>query len=60
VPCGICGMRVTSMERLLGGPVDLKEVSMSLTHNFGMLFGRTMKKAAGQVLHPQLAGVALV
>jgi hypothetical protein len=53
-------MRVTSMERLLGGPVDLKEVSMSLTHNFGMLFGRTMKKAAGQVLHPQLAGVALV
>lgn len=60
VPCGIRGMRVTSMERLLGGPVDLKEVSMSLTHNFGMLFGRTMKKAAGQVLHPQLAGVALV
>jgi lipoate-protein ligase B len=60
VPCGMRGMGVTSMDRLLGGSVDLEEVSLDLAHHFGLLFGRTMQETAGQSLHPQLAGVAPV
>ena len=58
VACGIQGMAVTSMERLLGVPVLLDEVALRLVHHFGQLFGRRME--AGQALHPHLAGVASV
>ena len=61
VPCGIQGMAVTSMERHLGGPINLDEVVLRLAHHFGLLFRRTMEEAgAGHGLHPQLTGVALV
>ncbi|MBI4282104.1 MAG: lipoyl(octanoyl) transferase LipB [Chloroflexi bacterium] len=45
VPCGIRGMAVTSMERLLGAPVPLDEVALRLVHHFGLLFGRSMEEA---------------
>jgi lipoate-protein ligase B len=69
VPCGIQGMAVTSMERLLGVPVSpvfWDEVALRLVHHFGQLFGRRMEAEAGRALqqgmalHPQLTGVALV
>ncbi len=61
VPCGIEGMAVTSLERLLGCPVSLEEVALRLVHHFGLLFRRRMEEAgAGQALHPYLADVALV
>jgi lipoyl(octanoyl) transferase len=58
VPCGIDGMSVTSMERLLGYPVSQDEVALRLVHHFGLLFHRTMEEA-GQALHPRLADAAL-
>ena len=59
VPCGIEGMAVTSLERLLGVPVSVGDVTLRLVHHFGLLFRRAMEEA-GQALHPHLAGVALV
>ena len=52
VPCGIQGMTVTSMEKLLGGPANLDEVALRLAHHFGRLFGRRMEAEAGQILGP--------
>ena len=40
VPCGIEGLAVTSMERVLGSPVSVEQVSDSLARNFGRLFDR--------------------
>ncbi|MFH1560438.1 MAG: lipoyl(octanoyl) transferase LipB [Chloroflexota bacterium] len=45
VPCGIQGMAVTSMERLLGVHISLEEVALRLAHHFGLLFRRTMEEA---------------
>jgi lipoyl(octanoyl) transferase len=40
VPCGIAGARVTSLERLLGRPVDVEEVFDRLAANLVAVFGR--------------------
>ena len=45
VPCGIQGVVVTSMEKLLGSPVDMDEVVLRLVNHFGRLFGRRMEEA---------------
>ena len=58
VPCGIQGMPVTSMEKLLGVHIPLDEVALRLAHHFGLLFGRTMQETTVEALHPHLAGVA--
>jgi lipoate-protein ligase B len=39
VPCGIRGRTVTSMEALLGGPVDREEVEDALARAFAVVFG---------------------
>jgi len=46
VPCGIRAKGVTSMERLLGRPVGLEEVSAVLVQEFGSVFGRVMVQEA--------------
>jgi lipoate-protein ligase B len=45
VACGIPGMTITSMERLLGASISLEDVSQRLVHHFGQLFGRRMEEA---------------
>ena len=39
VPCGIADREVTSMERIIGRPVSMDEVGMSLLRNLGDVFG---------------------
>ena len=65
VPCGLKGITVTSMERLLGYPVSLRKVALRLVHHFGLLFDRRMEEAgqapstgSEQILHAHLAGIA--
>jgi lipoate-protein ligase B len=40
VPCGIRGHGVTSLQKLLGRPVEMGEVAHSVTHHFGEVFNR--------------------
>ena len=40
VPCGIADREVTSLERLVRGPVDLEEVAVSVSDAFGEVFQR--------------------
>ena len=40
VPCGITAKPVTSMQKELGGEVDVDAVAQSLSRNFGTVFGR--------------------
>ena len=40
VPCGISDRGVTSLERLLGRPVDIDVVSESIVQHFGNVFAR--------------------
>jgi lipoyl(octanoyl) transferase len=54
VPCGIADRKATSLEKLLGHSVDLKEVEQRLAKHFGELFGREMKKAAREELLEKL------
>jgi lipoyl(octanoyl) transferase len=42
VPCGISGRRATSLEKLLGRPVDIGEVREKLMSHFGGVFEREM------------------
>lgn len=42
VPCGLSGRRVTSMERLLGRGVPLRDVTAFLVPEFASIFGREM------------------
>ena len=53
IPCGIAGAQVTSIARLLGGPVDLQLVAYGLTYHFGRAMGFRM--VAGQSLLADLA-----
>ena len=43
VPCGLRGKAVTSMERLLGAPVELGDVARRLARRFGERFGLRME-----------------
>ena len=40
VPCGLSGVRMTSMERVCGRPVSLDQVEEALIAHFGSLFAR--------------------
>lgn len=44
VPCGITDKGVTSLARLTGRTLDLREVATVVTHHFGEVFGRDMSK----------------
>jgi lipoyl(octanoyl) transferase len=39
VPCGIAGKRATSLEKLLGRPVETKEAAPRIAARFGEIFG---------------------
>jgi len=54
VACGIADRKATSLEKLLGRSVDLKEVEQSLAKHFGEVFGREMKEAAREELLEKL------
>jgi lipoyl(octanoyl) transferase len=54
VPCGIADCKATSLEKLLGRGVDLKEVEQRLAKHFGELFGREIKQAAREELLEKL------
>ena len=43
VPCGIAGRKATSLEKLLGRPVDRGEVAALLARHFGEVFGLEMR-----------------
>lgn len=40
VPCGLSGVRMTSMERVCGRPISLDDVEEALIAHFGSLFAR--------------------
>lgn len=42
VPCGIRGHGVTSLQKLLGHPVEMNAVAESVTRHFGEVFNRRM------------------
>lgn len=39
VPCGISGVKVTSMQEILGKELDVEDVAMSYARNFGAVLG---------------------
>ena len=39
VPCGISGVRVTSMHEILGKRLDVEDVARSYAQNFGEVLG---------------------
>jgi len=41
VPCGLPGVRMTSLERLLGRPVAMAEVEVRIIESFAAIFGST-------------------
>jgi len=45
VPCGIAGCRATSLEKLLGAPVDQRLVTQRLAKHLGDVFGLEMRTA---------------
>ena len=44
VPCGLHGRGVTSLQRLLGHPVDMEDVSSKVIEAFGRVFGLDMQQ----------------
>ena len=45
IPCGVTDQGVISMERFLGGPVDMETVAYSLVYHFGREMGFPMVEA---------------
>jgi lipoyl(octanoyl) transferase len=43
VPCGLAGRKATSLEKLLGRPVDSDEVQTRLGNSLGQVFGMEMR-----------------
>jgi lipoyl(octanoyl) transferase len=54
VPCGIAGKRATSLEKLLGRGVEIKEVSPKIATHLGELFGIEFRAAGRDALDAQL------
>jgi len=54
VPCGIPDKRPTSLERLLGRTVAMREVVPRLVERFGEVFGLKMRAAAPPELHDRM------
>jgi lipoyl(octanoyl) transferase len=53
VPCGIQGKQVTSMEKELGGRLDIEEVKEKLASAFGDVFGvRIIREAKQEIKNP--------
>jgi len=50
VPCGLHGRGVTSLQRLLGHPVDLEEVRGKVVEIFGQVFSLEMHHAQKELL----------
>ena len=50
VPCGLKGIGITSMERLLGVRMHSEEVGIRLAYHFGLLFERTMQETSASHL----------
>jgi len=44
VPCGLTGIEITSMERELGKPIDMRVVRERVTKHFGEVFGVTLEE----------------
>lgn len=55
VPCGLVGKGVTSMEKMLGRPVDMAAVRERVAHDFSTVFGRRMREVALDDLFPRPA-----
>ncbi len=58
VPCGISDKGVTSLERLLGRPVEPAELAPRLIRRFGDVFGFRMETSSPEDLEARLAGFA--
>jgi lipoyl(octanoyl) transferase len=54
VPCGIAGKRATSLEKLLGRGVEIKEVSPKIAAHLGELFGIDFCAAGRDAIEVQL------
>jgi len=50
VPCGLHGRGVTSLQRLLGHPVDIEEVSGKVVEAFAQVFGLEMRPVQNELL----------
>lgn len=50
VPCGVRGMRVTSIQKLLERPIRMDDVAMRVAHHFGVLFDRSMEEVSASHL----------
>ena len=48
VPCGIADHGVTSLQKLLGRPIELAEVEGRLAYHFGQVFDRPMVEVASE------------
>ena len=54
VPCGIAGRKATSLEKLLGRPVNPAEVASRLAHHFSEVFGLPLQPASPAELFAML------
>lgn len=54
VPCGIAGRKATSLEKLLGRAVNLREVAPKMIRHFGEVFGLEMKVGSREDLLEKL------
>ena len=57
IPCGIADQEVMSMERFLGGPVDMEAVAYSLAFHFGREMGFRMVEAESLSEDPAAAQI---
>lgn len=54
VPCGIAGKKATSLEKLLGRPVQMQEVAPRIAAQLGNIFGLELRSASRDALNTQL------
>ena len=54
VPCGIAGKRATSLEKLLGRRVEIKEVAPRIAAHLGAIFGLELRAVAPDALEAML------
>ncbi len=54
VPCGIAGKRATSLEKLLGRPVEMKEAAPRIAAHLGEIFGLGPRACGCDALHALL------
>jgi lipoyl(octanoyl) transferase len=56
VPCGISDHGVTSLQKLLGHPIEIRAVEESMTRHFGSMFNREMLDAGRRMLDAGASG----